>query len=70
MIIPWDEDWDKRGLQPTALHHHNHLLHGLIHCNGFGHLLCINGFPSGSRFLSASLLMDLWDRLCSSLRAR
>ena len=22
---------------------HTHLLHGVLHCNGFGHLLCVNG---------------------------
>ncbi|KAJ0987581.1 hypothetical protein J5N97_005937 [Dioscorea zingiberensis] len=69
-IIPCDEEWDKRGLRHSAMCQHGHLLHGLIHCNGFGHLLCINGLPAGSRFLPASLLMDLWDRLCNSLRAR
>ncbi|KAK7819131.1 phd finger protein [Quercus suber] len=26
-----------------------HLLHGLIHCNGFGHLVCINGIEGGSK---------------------
>ncbi|KAF8021171.1 hypothetical protein BT93_G1565 [Corymbia citriodora subsp. variegata] len=47
-----------------------HLLHGMIHCNGFGHLLCINGNEEGSRFIRAEELMDLWDRICAILQAR
>ncbi|KAI3936878.1 hypothetical protein MKW98_020583 [Papaver atlanticum] len=47
-----------------------HLLHGLIHCNGFGHLMNINGFEGGSKFLSGQQIMDLWDRICTALRVR
>jgi len=47
-----------------------HLLHGMIHCNGFGHLLCINGNEEGTRSIRAEELMDLWDRICAILRAR
>ncbi|XP_020582848.1 PHD finger protein MALE MEIOCYTE DEATH 1-like [Phalaenopsis equestris] len=69
MIIPADDDWDKP-LHKDACLLHNHLLHGLLHCNGFGHLLCINGREGGSKFISGHQFMDLWDRLCTSLRVR
>ena len=29
-----------------------HLLHGIIHMNGFGHLMRINGLEGGSSFLT------------------
>lgn len=48
----------------------SHLLHGVLHCNGFGHLLRINGREKGSRFASGRDIMDLWDRVCAMLRAR
>ncbi|KAI3967293.1 hypothetical protein MKW92_024363 [Papaver armeniacum] len=47
-----------------------HLLHGLIHCNGYGHLLSINGVEGGSKFFSGKEIMDLWDRICTALRVR
>ncbi|KAL2635890.1 hypothetical protein R1flu_007369 [Riccia fluitans] len=47
-----------------------HLLHGLVHSNGYGHLLRVNGREGGSQTLSGRELMDLWDRLCKMLRAR
>ncbi|KAL9233392.1 hypothetical protein vseg_008403 [Gypsophila vaccaria] len=46
-----------------------HTLHGVFHCNGFGHLLCVNGLEMGSD-LSGHQIMDFWDRICTSLRAR
>ncbi|XP_008777846.2 PHD finger protein MALE MEIOCYTE DEATH 1-like [Phoenix dactylifera] len=69
VIIPADDDWD-RPLSRDAFHLHTHLLHGLLHCNGFGHLLCINGREGGSKFIPGGDLMDLFDRLCTALRAR
>lgn len=48
----------------------SHLMHGLIHSNGFGHLLSLNGIETGSDFLNGHLIMDLWDRICTALRAR
>lgn len=69
LIIPADDDWDKP-LSPNAFHLATHLLHGLLHCNGFGHLLLINGREGGSRFVSGHLIMDLWDRFCTALRVR
>ncbi|CAH9095911.1 unnamed protein product [Cuscuta epithymum] len=46
-----------------------HTMHGVFHCNGFGHLICINGLESGS-ILPGHHLMDFWNRLCSALHAR
>ncbi|XP_028553659.1 PHD finger protein PERSISTENT TAPETAL CELL 1 [Dendrobium catenatum] len=48
----------------------NHLMHGVLHLNGFGHLICINGFEGGSEFVSGHQIMDLWDRICTSLQVR
>eukprot|EP00899_Mesostigma_viride_P010085 jgi/Mesvir1/19078/Mv12833-RA.1 len=48
----------------------SHLLHGVIHLNGFGHLLRINGREGGSAVLTGGHLMDLWDRICTMLCAR
>lgn len=47
-----------------------HLLHGMVHSNGYGHLLRINGREGGSPMLSGCDLMDFWDRLCEFLRVR
>ncbi|OWM84971.1 hypothetical protein CDL15_Pgr027758 [Punica granatum] len=69
MIIPTDGAWNKP-LEPNALDLPNHLLHGLIHGNGFGHLICINGIEGGSKYLCGREIMDLWDRICSILCAR
>ncbi|XVE95615.1 hypothetical protein REPUB_Repub02eG0113600 [Reevesia pubescens] len=69
MVIPNDQDWNKP-LKDSKLNIHSHLLHGLIHCNGVGHLLCINGIEGGSKSLSGREIMDLWDRICEILRAR
>ncbi|XP_009775431.1 PHD finger protein MALE STERILITY 1 [Nicotiana sylvestris] len=46
-----------------------HIMHGVFHSNGFGHLLCINGLETGSD-LPGHSIMDFWDRLCIGLRAR
>ncbi|KNA19734.1 hypothetical protein SOVF_058800 [Spinacia oleracea] len=46
-----------------------HTLHGVFHCNGFGHLLCVNGLEMSSD-LTGHQVMDFWDRICTSLRAR
>ncbi|KAK6940383.1 Zinc finger, PHD-finger, partial [Dillenia turbinata] len=47
-----------------------HLLHGIVHSNGFGHLLTINGREGGSKYLSGCDLMNFWDRLCRTLSIR
>ncbi|KAJ4812634.1 hypothetical protein LUZ62_025200 [Rhynchospora pubera] len=47
-----------------------HLMHGVVHLNGFGHLLSINGFSGGSEFVSGHQLLDFWDRICLALCVR
>ncbi|KAM7277868.1 hypothetical protein ACFE04_005002 [Oxalis oulophora] len=67
VIIPADLDWNKP-LEDGFLDVQTHLLHGLIHSNGFGHLICINGIEGGSKYLCGKEIMDLWDRLCTHLQ--
>ncbi|ERM99751.1 hypothetical protein AMTRI_Chr11g102060 [Amborella trichopoda] len=59
------EDWAYLQLQDPT-----HLLHGVVHSNGYGHLLRVNGREGGSKFLSGCEIMDFWDRLCTILRVR
>ncbi|KAE9619118.1 putative endoribonuclease YbeY [Lupinus albus] len=59
------EDWVYHQLENTT-----HLLHGVVHANGYGHLLRVNGREGGSRFLSGCHIMDFWDRLCKTLGIR
>uniref|UniRef100_A0A7N0REH9 PHD-type domain-containing protein n=1 Tax=Kalanchoe fedtschenkoi TaxID=63787 RepID=A0A7N0REH9_KALFE len=47
-----------------------HLLHGVVHSNGYGHLLTVNGREGGSKFLSGSNIMSFWDRICKFLCVR
>ncbi|KAL1308275.1 hypothetical protein HN51_050209 [Arachis hypogaea] len=68
-IIPMDNWWNKP-LPEDAIDNQDHLLHGVIHCNGYGHLVCINGIEGGSKVLSGREIMDLWDRICTNLGAR
>ncbi|TKY56679.1 PHD finger protein MALE MEIOCYTE DEATH 1 [Spatholobus suberectus] len=68
-IIPMDNGWHKP-LDEDAIDNQGHLLHGVIHCNGYGHLLCVNGIEGGSKVLTGREIMDLWDRICTNLRAR
>ncbi|XP_010536249.1 PREDICTED: PHD finger protein MALE STERILITY 1, partial [Tarenaya hassleriana] len=46
-----------------------HVLHGVFHSNGLGHLLSVCSVESGSD-LTGHQIMELWDRLCTGLRAR
>ncbi|GAB2277246.1 hypothetical protein Dimus_011953 [Dionaea muscipula] len=59
------EDWVYSQLEDTR-----HLLHGVVHANGYGHLLRVNGREGGSRVLSGFRIMDFWDRLCRYLGVR
>ncbi|XP_042025133.1 PHD finger protein At1g33420-like isoform X1 [Salvia splendens] len=59
------EDWMYQQLDNTT-----HLLHGVIHANGYGHLLRVNGREGGSRLLSGRHIMNFWDRLCKLLGVR
>ncbi|ESW13928.1 hypothetical protein PHAVU_008G238400 [Phaseolus vulgaris] len=68
-IIPMDSGWHKP-LDEESIENQRHLLHGVIHCNGYGHLLCVNGIEGGSKVLSGREIMDLWDRVCTNLRVR
>ena len=47
-----------------------HRLHGILHANGFGHLLRVNGREGGSQSHTGYQLVILWDALCQGLRAR
>uniref|UniRef100_A0A0E0GSW2 Zinc finger PHD-type domain-containing protein n=1 Tax=Oryza nivara TaxID=4536 RepID=A0A0E0GSW2_ORYNI len=69
-IIPAPADWDRQLAADVILGRTDHLLHGLIHSNGFGHLVMLRGRDGGSTALSGRDIMDIWDRLCSALRAR
>ncbi|XP_047085821.1 PHD finger protein MALE MEIOCYTE DEATH 1-like [Lolium rigidum] len=69
-IIPADANWDQHFGTDVLLGRDDHLLHGLIHSNGFGHLVALRGREGGSTSLSGRDLMDIWDRLCSALRVR
>ncbi|KAK1313794.1 PHD finger protein MALE STERILITY 1 [Acorus calamus] len=76
LLVKPDFDRDRRRnskATPTGLDfldHDGHLMHGIVHSNGFGHLLRVNGFEGGSEFVSGHRIMDLWDRLCTGLKAR
>ena len=48
-----------------------HILHGLIHCNGFGHLISVNKFQLDSTILLTETdVINLWDIICYSLKPR
>ncbi|KAM0986939.1 hypothetical protein ACFX13_011346 [Malus domestica] len=69
VIILSEEDWNKP-LQNGVLDLQNHIMYGLIHSDGYGHLLGIRGHDAGSAHLSGTEIMDLWDRMCTLLRTR
>lgn len=46
-----------------------HMMHGVFHSNGFGHLVCVNGLETGSN-LAGNQIMEFWNRLCNGLQAR
>lgn len=55
---------------PTIYDSTRHRLHGVIHGNGYGHLLRINGMYGGSRGVTGLQIMALWDVLCDMLQAK
>ncbi|XP_064942562.1 PHD finger protein At1g33420-like isoform X1 [Musa acuminata AAA Group] len=59
------EDWASLQLEDPT-----HLLHGVVHANGYGHLLRVNGREGGSKNLIGCDLMEYWDRLCKLLNVR
>ncbi|KAL5995483.1 hypothetical protein ACLOJK_025545 [Asimina triloba] len=60
----------KQQQQQNFVELQGHLMHAVMHSNGFGHLLCLNGMEGGSEFISGHQIMDLWNRICTGLRAR
>ncbi|OIT05073.1 PREDICTED: PHD finger protein At2g01810-like [Nicotiana attenuata] len=71
LVIPANENWEKP-LGSDSIEIDTHVLHGLIHSNGYGHLLSIsNGVVNGdSNLLSGTDFMDFWDRLCTVFNTR
>ncbi|KAL0372777.1 UNVERIFIED_CONTAM: PHD finger protein [Sesamum calycinum] len=69
LIIPAKENWNEP-LDEDFAEIQSHSLYGLIHCNGYGHLIRINGLKNKSRFFAADDSMEFWDRLCTVLRTR
>ncbi|XP_022718188.1 PHD finger protein At1g33420 isoform X2 [Durio zibethinus] len=59
------EEWEYSQFQDNT-----HLLHGIVHSNGYGHLLIVNGREGGSNRLSGFQIMNFWDRLCTTLSVR
>ena len=59
------EDWVYLQIEDNT-----HLLHGVVHSNGYGHLLTLNGREGGSKLLSGSDIMNFWDRLCAAISVR
>lgn len=55
---------------PSIYDSTKHRLHGVIHANGFGHLLRINGMYGGSQSATGLQILGLWDMLCDALGAR
>ncbi|CAD7700355.1 unnamed protein product [Ostreobium quekettii] len=55
---------------PAPLESKHHILHGVLHPNGYGHLLRINGLEGGSRGRTGREVMAFWDGLCGALRVR
>ncbi len=47
-----------------------HYLHGVVHANGYGHLLRMNGRDGGNERLNGRQLMSIWDAICRLLGAR
>ncbi|XP_072999032.1 PHD finger protein At1g33420-like isoform X1 [Typha latifolia] len=59
------EDWAYLQLEDSS-----HLLHAVVHANGYGHLLRVNGREGGSKYLTGRDIMGFWDRLCILLCVR
>lgn len=60
----------KKAIEGEFLRHSISYFVRLIHCSGYGHLICINGVEQDSKFLSKTDAMDLWERICSKLCTR
>jgi hypothetical protein len=58
------------GAQSTIYDSIKHRLHGVIHANGYGHLLRVNGVYGGSSRMTGLQIFALWDALCDRLGAQ
>ncbi|PON57970.1 Zinc finger, PHD-type, conserved site [Trema orientale] len=47
-----------------------YLLYAIVHTDGIGHLLCLNGIEGGSKYFPGREIMKLWDVMCRNLRVR
>lgn len=47
-----------------------HLFHGVVHLNGIGHLLRVNGWAGGSDVLTGKEAAQIWDKLCAKLHVQ
>ncbi|PON31567.1 hypothetical protein TorRG33x02_357500, partial [Trema orientale] len=47
-----------------------YLLYAIVHTDGIGHLLCLNGIEGGSKHFPGREIMKLWDVMCKNLRVR
>lgn len=56
------------GAQATIYDSVKHRLHGVVHANGYGHLLRVNGVYGGSTRMTGLQIFALWDGLCEHLR--
>uniref|UniRef100_A0A0D9V8I4 Zinc finger PHD-type domain-containing protein n=1 Tax=Leersia perrieri TaxID=77586 RepID=A0A0D9V8I4_9ORYZ len=68
-------NFDMEGEEPEEcgylhLDDNTHLLHAVVHANGYGHLLRVNGREGGSKCLTGRDIMSFWDRLCKVLHVR
>ena len=63
------EDSGNYGKSKIFVESQGHVMHGVFHSNGFGHLLCVNGLETGSD-LAGRHIIEFWDRLCTGLRVR
>ncbi|KAG6396780.1 hypothetical protein SASPL_142937 [Salvia splendens] len=68
-IIPEKADWNEP-LDVDFAELESLKLYGLVHCNGFGHLVCIHGLRYNFNFFGAEDSVEFWDRLCTLLRVR
>ncbi|KAF8116363.1 hypothetical protein N665_0019s0042 [Sinapis alba] len=59
------EDWVYFQLEDNT-----HLLHGVIHSNGYAHLMSLNGREGDSSFLTGYSIINLLDKLFSSFVVR
>uniref|UniRef100_A0A7N0V9Q6 PHD-type domain-containing protein n=1 Tax=Kalanchoe fedtschenkoi TaxID=63787 RepID=A0A7N0V9Q6_KALFE len=69
LIVPKEASWGEC-LKDGALTEGQHLLHGMIHCNGFGHLLRVNGIETSASRLRRDEIMELFDVMCGLLKTR